>query len=37
VDSHRSIALVISKYAPLVESQAGKQAPFVDHHFYTMH
>ncbi len=35
VDSHRSIALVISKYAPLPESQAGKSAPFVDHHFYT--
>jgi DNA-binding beta-propeller fold protein YncE len=35
VDSHRSIALVISKYAPLAESQGGKVAPFVDHHFYT--
>jgi DNA-binding beta-propeller fold protein YncE len=35
VDSHRSIALVISKYAPLPESQAGKAAPFVDHDFYT--
>jgi DNA-binding beta-propeller fold protein YncE len=35
VDSHRSIALVISKYAPLVESQEGKAVPFVDHHFYT--
>ena len=29
VDAHRSIALVISKYAP----QPGH--PFVDHHFYT--
>ncbi len=35
VDSHRSIALVISKYAPLPESQNGKPAPFLDHHFYT--
>jgi hypothetical protein len=35
VDSHRSIALVINKYAPLAESQGGKVAPFVDHHFYT--
>jgi len=31
VDAHRSIALVISKYAPL---PAGEQ-PFLDHHFYT--
>jgi hypothetical protein len=30
VDSHRSIALVISKYAPLPQPQ-----PFVDHTFYT--
>jgi len=29
VDAHRSLALVISKYAPL------EAAPFVDHHFYT--
>jgi len=29
VDAHRSIALVISKYAPQGD------APFVDHHFYT--
>jgi len=29
VDAHRSLALVISKYAPLTP------APFVDHHFYT--
>jgi hypothetical protein len=30
VDAHRSIALVISKYAPVAANQ-----PFVDHHFYT--
>jgi hypothetical protein len=35
VDSHRSTALVISKYAPLAESREGKTVPFVDHHFYT--
>jgi DNA-binding beta-propeller fold protein YncE len=35
VDSHRSLALVISKYAPLQESREGKSAPFVDHRFYT--
>jgi len=35
VDSHRSIALVISKYAPLPQSREGKSIPFVDHHFYT--
>jgi len=35
VDSHRSIALVISKYAPLTGSSDGKTVPFVDHHFYT--
>jgi hypothetical protein len=35
VDSHRSIALVISKYAPLAESQDAKGGAFVDHHFYT--
>ena len=29
VDAHRSLALAISKYAPL------EAAPFVDHHFYT--
>lgn len=34
VDSHRSIALVISKYAPMRQSQ-GKPVPFVDHTFYT--
>jgi arylsulfatase A-like enzyme len=35
VDSHRSIALVISKYAPAPESPQGKPAPRVDHTFYT--
>ena len=35
VDSHRSIALVLSKYAPLPKSQNGNSVPFVDHHFYT--
>ena len=30
VDAHRSLALVISKYAPGLPAQ-----PFVDHHFYT--
>jgi DNA-binding beta-propeller fold protein YncE len=35
VDSHRSIALVISKYSPLPNPQAGQPASFVDHAFYT--
>jgi len=35
VDSHRSIALVISKYAPLPPSGEGKPTVFLDHHFYT--
>jgi len=35
VDSHRSIALVISKYAPVVESPKATRAVVVDHHFYT--
>jgi hypothetical protein len=35
VDSHRSIALVISKYAPLAASQAGASNSNVDHTFYT--
>jgi len=35
VDSHRSIALVISKYAPAPESPQGQPAPRVDHTFYT--
>jgi DNA-binding beta-propeller fold protein YncE len=30
IDSHRSIALLVSKYAPVAESK-----PFVDHNFYT--
>jgi DNA-binding beta-propeller fold protein YncE len=35
VDSHRSIALVISKYAPVAENAKGVRAICVDHHFYT--
>ena len=36
VDSHRSIALVISKYSPLPAAQPDTPpAPFVDHSFYT--
>jgi DNA-binding beta-propeller fold protein YncE len=35
VDSHRSIALVISKYAPVAEARDGESGAFVDHHFYT--
>jgi len=35
VDSHRSIALVISKYAPFAEAHEGTSGAFVDHHFYT--
>ena len=35
VDSHRSIALIISKYAPVAENRGGKSGAFVDHHFYT--
>jgi hypothetical protein len=35
VDSHRSIALVISKYAPPPATAAGTAAPIVDHSFYT--
>jgi DNA-binding beta-propeller fold protein YncE len=35
VDSHRSIALVISKYSPVARNSAGEIAPFVDHNFYT--
>jgi hypothetical protein len=35
VDSHRSIALVISKYAPIFKDTSGNVAPFVDHNFYT--
>ena len=33
VDSHRSLCLVISKYAPMPEGSDAK--PFVDHSFYT--
>jgi hypothetical protein len=35
VDSHRSIALIISKYAPISRDGAGNVTPFVDHNFYT--
>jgi hypothetical protein len=36
VDSHRSIALVLSKYSPLPVTQGdGALSPFVDHSFYT--
>ena len=35
VDSHRSIALVISKYSPLPQPAAGHPSSFVDHTFYT--
>ena len=35
VDSHRSIALVISKYAPQPARNEGMAHPFVDHNFYT--
>jgi len=35
VDSHRSLALVISKYAPNAAGQGDKNKPFVDHSFYT--
>jgi hypothetical protein len=36
IDSHRSIALVISKYSPLPSTGADAAAsPFVDHSFYT--
>ena len=35
VDAHRSIALVISKYAAITKNSAGEVTPFVDHTFYT--
>jgi len=35
VDSHRSNALVISKYAPLAAKNEHKAQVFVDHSFYT--
>ncbi|MGB2592042.1 MAG: hypothetical protein WAJ96_15410 [Candidatus Acidiferrum sp.] len=35
VDSHRSLALVISKYAPMPTGTGEDAKPFVDHSFYT--
>jgi DNA-binding beta-propeller fold protein YncE len=35
VDSHRSLGLVISKYSPLPQPQAGQPGSYVDHTFYT--
>jgi len=35
VDSHRSLALAISKYAPQPKKDEGMTHPFVDHNFYT--
>jgi hypothetical protein len=35
VDSHRSNALVISKYSPQPKNDEGMTHPFVDHTFYT--
>jgi DNA-binding beta-propeller fold protein YncE len=35
VDSHRSIALVISKYSPTINEKGDAGKPFVDHSFYT--
>lgn len=35
VDSHRSIALVISKYAPMPGGEGSEAKPFLDHSFYT--
>jgi len=35
VDSHRSTALVISKYSPMPQHGAGHSGSFVDHTFYT--
>jgi hypothetical protein len=35
VDAHRSIALAISKYAPIAKNSGGQTVPFVDHNFYT--
>ena len=35
VDAHRSIALVVSKYAPRAKAGAGENAPFIDRSFYT--
>src|SRR5215468_4345389 len=35
VDSHRSTALVISKYSPLSQTHESATTPFIDHNFYT--
>jgi DNA-binding beta-propeller fold protein YncE len=35
VDSHRSTALVVSKYSPLPQPASGHSGAFVDHSFYT--
>jgi len=35
VDSHRSTALVISKYSPQPKKDEGMTHPFIDHNFYT--
>jgi sugar lactone lactonase YvrE len=35
VDSHRSIALVVSKYSPLPHPHGDQQGSFVNHTFYT--
>jgi DNA-binding beta-propeller fold protein YncE len=35
IDSHRSTALVISKYSPLPQPHDGHPSSFVDHAFYT--
>jgi hypothetical protein len=35
VDSHRSLCLVISKYASLPTAEGNDAKPFVDHSFYT--
>jgi len=35
VDSHRSNALVISRYSPRPKKNEGMTHPFVDHNFYT--
>ncbi len=35
VDSHRSIALVISKYVPVAAGEGTDSKPLVDHSFYT--
>ena len=35
VDAHRSLALVISKYAPISQDAGGAKRPFLEHGFYT--